>query len=218
MRYAILLLITLVTIGWCDAEISNASSKNSKNIGLKLNITIEKEKSCRADDSAYSEVLELTTRYTNEGSVPRTIFLGSDVATEVFVARTVEDLKSGRYETQNKADVFPSDGNRFLLGEDPKTERPRFLKPGHSVDGKNTTAVAVRKDESARIPGTIAAGKHLLQIGMLLRVAPDSGAKEEGHRKQGYHWISVLSDPVALTISDKPDLQDCTADSGNNIH
>jgi hypothetical protein len=216
MWWLILLLIACSVPGSVPSEPPGQKSpENAEGAGLKLNIVIEGQESCSGDDEAYSEVLHMIARYTNKTETPVTVFPGSDVATEIFVARTTKDLKAGRFESEARRHVFPANGDRYLVGQNPKDQRPTVVQPGQSVEGKNTATVSVRKLESANVPGTIVAGgKHALQIGMLLKILANSNPdKEKGvHRKQQreYRWVFVRSEPVEVDIPAKPELRDCS--------
>jgi hypothetical protein len=187
-------------------------SNRADNAGLKLNITIENTKACSGDTEVYSNLLLLNARYTNDTDVPKAIFLQSGVPTQVLVARTEEDLKEQRYEVKNNLHVYPANGGAFLLGSNPQGDHATTIQPGQSVNARSRTAIAVRRVASSRISGTVAAGEHVLQIGMLLKISiPTTSRKQLSRaRTAKYRWISVLSDSVPLTIHKAPELQDCS--------
>jgi hypothetical protein len=220
-RLIIVLSIACVLSQWAVLQmVGEKRVDDQKNHTLSLSITIDNQKSCSGDADVYSEVLDFTTRYANDTDSQVTVYLGTDVATHIFVAYTPKDLKAGKYEAENKSDVFPAPGDRYLLGQNPKDEHPKLIQPGQTVDGKSSTAVVVRKVESARIPGTVTAGKHFLQIRMLVKISQNVAAgKVEGIQQRGkadYRWTSVLSDPVEVEIPAKPELQACTGESARH--
>jgi len=198
------------------ARHADDGTRNSKEIGLGVNIAINSQEFCSGDDDVYTEVFNLTLRYTNKGKSAVTVFIGTDIVAATRVARTVEEMKTGKYESEIGADpLLPMDGGRYMLGSDPKMERSVTLAPGQSVGVNHRDGVIVSKSESKKINGTLTSGRHILVILMMIK------ASEAGIRKQaadnrnlhsGYPWVTVASQPVEFDVpANSGVLRDCSS-------
>jgi hypothetical protein len=83
---------------------------DGKTLGLQLTIAISGEKFCSGDADVYTDVLNLATLYANQGKTPLRIFLGTDFAPRVLVARSEEDLRASNFESGQNGDYYPMDG------------------------------------------------------------------------------------------------------------
>jgi len=207
--------LSLIFCSACNSASTGQSRSGTNDSGLRLTMTIVSQKSCESSADQYSEVLEISTRYSNQRKVPMGLWIGSDVPTLIRVARTVEEIKSGKYEVEGNGDVLPAGANgRYLLGEKVAGERLVALKPGQTVLGRNSIGIPVRKPNASTVQGTISTGIHFLQAGMLVRISGQDvrNQKESGSKNEveNFQWISVLSEPLQFEVRAEPLLQDCS--------
>jgi hypothetical protein len=215
MRWRIVLILSIMPLGFSprDAVCADQGIRSSSDTGLDLHIAINSRNFCSADDEVYTEVFNLILRYTNKGKSTVTVFIGTDIAEATQVALTIQGMKTGKYESEIGGALLPMDGGRYMFGSDPDTERSVSLVPGQSVVVKHPVGVVVSKSESAKVPGTITSGKHLLQVLMMIKVSDGSKNKvtaDSMNQHPEFRWVKVPSQPVEFAVPVNPDLTDCS--------
>jgi hypothetical protein len=218
MRWTIVLLLLFIPlrIDTTAAKSADQGPRNSKDIGLAVNIAINTREFCSGDDDVYSERLDLTVRYTSKGKSAVTVYIGTDIVQATRVARTIEEMKAGKYELEIGADpLLPMDGGRYMLGSDPEAERLVTLAPGQSVEIKSPDFVPVSKSESKKINGTVTSGRHILVVLMMIKaseVGISKQAADNWNHHPEYPWVTIASQPVEFEVPANPGLlRDCSS-------
>lgn len=203
------LLILLAVITW-RARNSAADNWKPPNRGdVRLMVKIERQKFCSGDSETYTAALDLNTTYLNVSSSALTIFLGTDVPSQILISRSLNDLRRGNYETRLDLESYPMNGGQYMLGSNPKKERRVRLAPHQSTNGYTSIGVVIRKLASVQIPGTIPEGTHYMQVLMNVKVSPTN---RPSHRKSSaqYRWIPVKSQPIRFRVPANPALKTCS--------
>jgi hypothetical protein len=109
---ASLILVLLAGGGIIETANARQAKGEPKNVNVELSIKVDSHKFCSGDADGYSELFDLTTRYTNKGKFPLTItiFSGTNGLAATRIAQTVDDMKAAKYESEQAGDSFLVDG------------------------------------------------------------------------------------------------------------
>ncbi len=180
---------------------------------MELALTIESHKSCNADDQLYSEVFEAVGQLTNRSKQTLTVFLGVEYPRRMRVAHSLEDMVAGRFEAVNYAHVLPANkSGEYMLGSDPSKQKKVVLKPGQSVSIRDDFALVIYKVDPPSFSGTVGAGDHYVQVETNFKLtgpAPTEGTVKQTGKPAKFHWVTVRSEPVRVTVPTTPTLQKC---------
>ena len=212
---SLLALLFSAVLGFCPS--SAAPGSPSADTGITLKVAVTKQEACAGDSNVYTEVLTLTTHYMNTSDRPIYLFEGTQTNVGILIAKTPADLAAGNYEARSQSDVFPANGEQYLLGQNPIVGRTRaLLSPGRSLRGSSTAAIVVSKPGRKSAAGTIDPGEHWVIFEMLVK--SQDPRTSSGTPKQGApQWITVLSAPTRVQIPSTPLLRGCSVKSGKPV-
>jgi hypothetical protein len=189
--------------------VSAQSLPKSSGVGLDL-ARLQTQRFCYGDAETYSQLLDFDAVYTNRGTFGLRLYLGNEVPVGMVVAKTADDLKNRRLETEQHWTVYPAPGGRSMVGVDPKNERSVDLKPGESTVSRSSAALVVRS-VPYNIPGTLAPGGHFFQVQMLLKVSRAVSSPVRGKQQQSsqFQWLTIQSGPVQIDVPRGPQIDQC---------
>jgi hypothetical protein len=208
-----LFLIVVISSILLVPDLCRSQTISEEGKSIEFTITIDSQTSCKGDAQVYSEGFGATARLSNRSNQALTLSLGAEYNRGTRAALSKEDLAAGRFEVENYGHVLPADkSGSHIFGKDPSKEKQMVLEPGQSVSLKTSFTLFVNKAEQPLISGTVGAGSHYVEVEMNIKLIgppPTQGTDNQSGKRAKFHWVTVQSGPVLVTVPTNPTLHKC---------
>ncbi len=170
---------------------------------------------CFGDAEVFSVWLKLRMKYTNR--TDKTLILDKEIGKAwygVTLARNVEDLAAGKYESNPNIDWFFNDKDQLPKRPSLTAPGPDFaiLPPGKTFESEIDTSVIARYDSAKDIAGAIRSGSHIFQMQLSAWNRPGLPSEFEkswGQRGQIVTGL-IKTEPIEIRLPPNPKVEsDC---------
>jgi hypothetical protein len=167
---------------------------------------------CYADAETYSVWLKLRVRYVNRAE--KTVILDKEIGKAYYrgkVAKNLEDLAAGKYESNAVIDWFFTDKEK--LPDRPSIGSPgaefAVLTPDDRFESEINTGVVAQYENPKNFAGTIRSGTHVFQMELSAWNHPgEASVFAESWRKFGELVTGVIkTEPLEIRIPSDPKVE-----------
>ena len=174
---------------------------------LKLTASVSEAKYCDTDAEIYTEELSLSTQYENTSDEPLPLVIGSEAVSRVVAAATQSDLTIGKLELEMNLESYPAGTDASaILGEDLRREKKVVIAPGRSIRSIIQVSIPIRRVLSRNIPGTVAPGKHVLEVQLAIKSPKPPHSRVE---RTEFRWLTANSQPIRFDAPTDPHVRNC---------
>jgi hypothetical protein len=167
---------------------------------------------CYGDAETYSVWLKLRVRYVNRAE--KTVILDKEIGKAYYrekVAKNLEDLTAGKYESNPVIDWFFTDKDKLPDRPSVVSPGPDFavLAPDDRFESEINTGVVAQYENPKNFAGTIRSGTHVFQMELSAWNHPgEASVFAESWRKFGELVTGVIkTEPLEIRIPSDPKVE-----------